>query len=157
MLLISVAAHAWRGKWRLAFSFPRLLREIDIYIYLALWLALNSNGHCWSGAIMVIPFFSSWFGGPLSFTEFSPLCFSLLWIVTVLPIKCREMSSRETLGKIWIPEKKREMGWIGVPLVLLLQKFLCEAVMFSATRRGKPRKSKESWSGILKLLSSWVN
>lgn len=72
------------------------------------------------------------------------------------PIKFREMSAQEVMGKIWTLEKKR-WGERECPPPSYLYTFLCEAMMCSATRRGNPKKWKKNWPRILELLSYWIN
>lgn len=73
------------------------------------------------------------------------------------PIQSREMPAREILGKISIPEKKdggrrnaRSPPRHRPPLDL-------PSCVKHDVQCSRPRESKESWPGILKLLSYWVN
>lgn len=73
------------------------------------------------------------------------------------PIQCREMPAREILGKSSVPEKKgwrkKECPLPAPPSPACRPPILCEA--WCAVLQ--PRESKESWPGIVKLLSYWVN
>lgn len=129
-------------------AFQRLLREIQIC--LALLLMLNSTGHCWPRAIIVIPFSSFWFRGGFFFqlsTVFPPI-FPYIEL-SVWPIKCRKMSAREILGKIWVPEKEREMGWWRMPPVLAFWgsyvRQWCSRLLGGESQESQ-RASSEPWS-----------
>lgn len=52
----------------------------ELSLYLALWLTLNSTGHCWSRAVVVIPFSGSWFKRAMIF-NFNWVSFASLFFL----------------------------------------------------------------------------